>query len=168
MRSAIQESREFGANPRLYIKADDRSSFGDVSALMNYGTATGFWKMAFVARRGDAAHPDGLTQCQAIEFMRTCPCAGIDEWGGYKDIPELRVDIGPSRGGSDEGVILHNAKEVNLAGIDSEFCELALNPGLAGESVNVSATMDAPYGTVVKVMDVLRKHGFWRIYLFTM
>ena len=172
VRSAMRRRfMQHGANwkfPRLFIKADERCLFGDVSALLNLGTESGFNKMTFVTRHGDAAHSDGLAQCQALEFMRPCPCAEIDEWGGYKDIPEMRIDIGPSQGGSDDGGIIHNGKVVRLEQLDSGFGELARNPDFANESVNLSATMDAPYGTVVKVMDVLRKHGFWRIYLFTM
>ncbi len=172
VRSAMRRRfMQHGANwkfPRLFIKADERCLFGDVSALLNLGTQSGFKKMTFVTRCGDAAHSDGLAQCQVIEFMRPCPCAEIDEWGGYKDIPEMCIDIWPRQGGLDDGVIFHNGKVVRLERLDSEFGELAHNPDFANESCIINATMDAPYGTVVKVMDVLRKHGFWRIYLFTM
>ena len=45
---------------------------------------------------------------------------------------------------------------------------MAKDPAIAGKGVCMKCAENSPYCTFVKIMDILYKHGFKRIYVFTL
>ena len=173
---------------RCYIKADARCKFKDFSDLVDQCTRYGLWRLSAVAGNSAANQTNDATQLLAFEFFRPCPCFSEeeanepcfidlceDEVCEFEDNDEsdyaigsrLQVDICPSVDGSDDGIVLWRRKKVSLEELDSAFGEMAGNPAISGKGVCMKCFEDSPYKTFVKVLDVLYKHGFKRVYVFT-
>lgn len=174
---------------RCYIKADARCKFKDFSDLVDRCTATGLWRLSVVARDGAAMPADGRPQLLAFAFLRPCPCRSEEEANEpclielceddlyecedndeseYALARRLQIEIGPSADGDDDGVVVWCRKGVSLAKLDSAFRAMADNPAVGGTGVCLKCCGNAPYKTFVNVLDVLYKHGFKRVYVFTL
>ena len=174
---------------RCYIKADARCKFKDFSDLVDQCTRWGLWRLSAVAGNSAANQTNDATQLLAFGFFRPCPCFSEEEANEpcfielceddvceFEDNDEsdraigsrLQVDICPSVDGSDDGIVLWRRKKVSLEELDSAFGEMAGNPAISGKGVCMKCIEDSPYKTFVKVLDVLYKHGFKRVYVFTL
>ena len=174
---------------RCYIKADARCKFKDFSDLVDQCTRWGLWRLSAVAGNSAANQTNDATQLLAFGFFRPCPCFSEEEANEpcfielceddvceFEDNDEsdraigsrLQVDICPSVDGSDDGIVLWRRKKVSLEELDSAFGEMAGNPAISGKGVCMKCIKDSPYKTFVKVLDVLYKHGFKRVYVYTL
>lgn len=174
---------------RCYIKADARCKFKDFSDLVNQCNSSGLWRLSAVAGNSAANQTNDATQLLAFEFLWPCPCFFEEEANEpclielceddvceFEDNDEsdyaigsrLQIDIGPSADGSDDGIVVWRRKRVSLEELDSAFGEMAGNPAISGKGICMKCCEDSPYKTFVKVLDVLYKHGFKRVYVFTL
>ena len=169
--------------PLCFIKADSRCTFRNVSDVFDLCSSAGAWKLSVVARRGDDD-----TKSVYFKLRRPCPCHAPeedahlfydcpydedDESDGECDDQQslgrlLTIEVGPRFEGESEGAILRLRRRTSLAELDSAFGEMAKDPAIAGKSVCMKCTENSPYSTFVKIMDILYKHGFKRIYVFTL
>ena len=124
----------------------------------------------------------------SFNILRPCPCPAQEEDAHlfydclYDEDDEsdgecdaqlrlgrlLTIEVGPRFEGESEGAILRLRRRTSLAELDSAFGEMAKDPAIAGKSVCMKCTENSPYSTFVKIMDILYKHGFKRIYVFTL
>ena len=174
---------------RCYIKADARCKFKDFSDLVNQCNSSGLWRFFAVAGNSAANQTNDATQLLAFEFLWPCPCffeeaanepclieLCEDDVCEFEDNDEsdyaigsrLQIYIGPSADGSDDGIVVWRRKRVSLEELDSAFGEMAGNPAISGKGICMKCFQDSPYKTFVKVLDVLYKHGFKRVYVFTL
>lgn len=169
--------------PLCFIKADSRCTFRNVSDVFDLCSSAGAWKLSVVARRGDDD-----TKSVYFKLRRPCPCHAPeedahlfydcpydedDESDGECDDQQslgrlLTIEVGPRFEGESEGAILRLRRRTSLAELDSAFGEMAKDPAIAGKSVCMKCTENSPYSTFVKIMDILYKHGFKRVYVFTL
>ena len=161
--------------PLCFIKADSRCTFRNVSDVFDLCSSAGAWKLSVVARRGDDD-----TKSVYFKLRRPCPCHAPEEDAHlFYDCPYdeddqqslgrlLTIEVGPRFEGESEGAILRLRRRTSLAELDSAFGEMAKDPAIAGKSVCMKCTENSPYSTFVKIMDILYKHGFKRIYVFTL
>ena len=161
--------------PLCFIKADSRCTFRNVSDVFVLCSSAGAWKLSVVARRGDDD-----TKSVYFKLRRPCPCHAPEEDAHlFYDCPYdeddqqslgrlLTIEVGPRFEGESEGAILRLRRRTSLAELDSAFGEMAKDPAIAGKSVCMKCTENSPYSTFVKIMDILYKHGFKRIYVFTL
>ena len=161
--------------PLCFIKADSRCTFRNVSDVFDLCSSAGAWKLSVVARRGDDD-----TKSVYFKLRRPCPCPAPEEDAHlFYDCPYdeddqqslgrlLTIEVGPRFEGESEGAIFRLRRRTSLAELDSAFGEMAKDPAIAGKSVCMKCTENSPYSTFVKIMDILYKHGFKRIYVFTL
>ncbi len=186
IRAAV--SRSIAADPRqedppCFIKADVRCTFRNVSDVFDSCCESGLWNMSVVARRGGDD-----TKCVSFKLRRPCPCPAPEEDAHlFYDCPYdeddepdgecddqlrlgrlLTIEVGPRFEGESEGEIIRLRRRTSLAELDSAFGEMAKDPAIAGKSVCMKCAENSPYSTFVKVMDILYKHGFKRVYVFTL
>ena len=166
--------------PPCFIKADSKCTFRNVSDVFDLCTASGAWNLSVVARLGG-----GDTKSVSFRLRRPCPCHAPkedehlfydfedDESDGECD-DQLRlgrlltIEVGPRVNGESEGAIMRLRRRTSLAELDSAFGEMAKDPAIAGKGVCMRCEPESPYSTFVKIMDILYKHGFKRVYVFTM
>jgi biopolymer transport protein ExbD len=176
---------------RCYIKADARCKFKGFSDLVNQCNSSGLWRLFAVAGNSAANQTNDATQLLAFEFLWPCPCFSEEEANEpclielelceddvceFEDNDEsdyaigsrLQIYIGPSADGSDDGIVVWRRKRVSLEELDSAFGEMSGNPAISGKGICMKCFEDSPYKTFVKVLDVLYKHGFKRVYVFTL
>ena len=187
IRAAV--SRSIAADPRqedppCFIKADVRCTFRNVSDVFDSCCESGLCNMSVVARRGGDD-----TKCVSFKLRRPCPCLAPEEDAHlfYEDClydeddesdgecddqlrlgRRLTIEVGPRFEGESEGAIMRLRRRTSLAELDSAFCEMAKDPAIAGKGVGMKCAENSPYSTFVKVMDILYKHGFKRVYVSTL
>ena len=192
IRAAV--SRSIAADPRqedppCFIKADVRCTFRNVSDVFDSCSAAGAWNLSVVARRGGVAVTDCREKLVSFNILRPCPCPAQEEDAHlfYEDClydeddesdgecdDQLRlgrlltIEVGPRFEGESEGAIMRLRRRTSLAELDSAFCEMAKDPAIAGKGVCMKCAENSPYCTFVKIMDILYKHGFKRVYVFTL
>ena len=150
---------------RCYIKADARCRFKEFSDLLDLCSRSGVCRFSVVARSGTAMQDRGGPQLLALAFLR--PCLRCPEEERFAD--GFRVEIAPSRHDKGNGVVVWCGKCVLLAELDSELGWLANNPSVGGgKGVCLKCCESAPYKTFVNVLEVLYKHGFKRVSVFTL
>ena len=170
--------------PPCFIKADAKCTFRNVSDVFDLCSSAGAWKLSVVARRGEDD-----AKSVSFKLRRPCPCPAPeeDEHLFYDDCPYdeddesdgecddqlrlgrlLTIEVGPRFEGESEGAIIRLRRRTSLAELDSAFGEMAKDPAIAGKSVCMKCAENSPYSTFVKVMDILYKHGFKRVYVFTL
>ena len=76
--------------------------------------------------------------------------------------------VGPSADGTLDGVIVYCDKRVSLAELDDILANLAGNPETKGKAVAIKCAEDSPHKALVTVLDILYKHNFKRVYLWTL
>ena len=171
-------------DPPCFIKADVRCTFRNVSDVFDSCCESGLWNMSVVARRGGDD-----TKCVSFKLRRPCPCPAQEEDAHlfYEDClydeddesdgecdDQLRlgrlltIEVGPRFEGESEGAIMRLRRRTSLAELDSAFGEMAKDPAIAGKGVCMKCAENSPYCTFVKIMDILYKHGFKRVYVFTL
>ena len=176
-------------DPPCFIKADVRCTFRNVSDVFNSCCESGLWNMSVVARRGGVAVTDCREKLVSFNILRPCPCPAQEEDAHlfyedclYDEDDEsdgecddqlklgrlLTIEVGPRFEGESEGAIMRLRRRTSLAELDSAFCEMAKDPAIAGKGVCMKCAENSPYCTFVKIMDILYKHGFKRVYVFTL
>ena len=170
-----------------FIRADMECSHRCVASLINRFTERGIWDISIVAR---ASGDSGDSQLVTFKILRTCPCAGcvpeedihIFDEGEPLDEEDLSIRytaplslgqrltflVGPSADGTLDGVIVYCDKRVSLAELDDILANLAGNPETKGKAVAIKCAEDSPHKALVNVLDILYKHNFKRVYLWTL
>ena len=170
-----------------FIRADMECSHRCVASLINRFTERGIWDISIVAR---ASGDSGDSQLVTFKILRTCPCVGcvpeedihIFDEGEPLDEEDLSIRytaplslgqrltflVGPSADGTLDGVIVYCDKRVSLAELDDILANLAGNPETKGKTVAIKCAEDSPHKALVNVLDILYKHNFKRVYLWTL
>ena len=170
-----------------FIRADMECSHRCVASLINRFTERGIWDISIVAR---ASGDSGDSQLVTFKILRTCPCVGcvpeedahiFDEGEPFdeEDVSihykktfslgqRLTFVVGPSADGSLDGAIVYCDKRVSLAELDGILTNLAESPETAGKAVSIKCADNSPHKALVNVLDILYKHNFKRVYLWTL
>ena len=170
-----------------FIRADMECSHRCVASLINRFTERGIWDISIVAR---ASGDSGDSQLVTFKILRTCPCVGcvpeedihIFDEGEPLDEEDLSIRytaplslgqrltflVGPSADGTLDGVIVYCDKRVSLAELDDILANLAGNPETKGKAVAIKCAEESPHKALVDVLDILYKHNFKRVYLWTL
>ena len=170
-----------------FIRADMECSHRCVASLINRFTERGIWDISIVAR---ASGDSGDSQLVTFKILRTCPCVGcvpeedahiFDEGEPFdeEDVSihykktfslgqRLTFVVGPSADGSLDGALIYCDKRVILAELDDILANLAGNPETKGKTVAIKCAEDSPHKALVNVLDILYKHNFKRVYLWTL
>ena len=170
-----------------FIRADMECSHRCVASLINRFTERGIWDISIVAR---ASGDSGDSQLVTFKILRTCPCVGcvpeedihIFDEGEPLDEEDLSIRytaplslgqrltfwVGPSADGSLDGAIVYCDKRVSLAELDGILANLAGNPETRGKAVSIKCAEESPHKALVNVLDILYKHNFKRVYLWTL
>ena len=170
-----------------FIRADMECSHRCVASLINRFTERGIWDISIVAR---ASGDSGDSQLVTFKILRTCPCVGcvpeedahIFDEGEPFDEEDVSIHckktfslgqrltfwVEPSADGSLDGAIVYCDKRVILAGLDDILANLAGNPETKGKTVAIKCAEDSPHKALVNVLDILYKHNFKRVYLWTL
>ena len=170
-----------------FIRADMECSHRCVASLINRFTERGIWDISIVAR---ASGDSGDSQLVAFKILRTCPCVGcvseedihIFDEGEPLDEEDLSIRytaplslgqrltfwVGPSADGSLDGAIVYCDKWVSLSELDGILTNLAEIPETAGKAVSIKCADNSPHKALVSVLDILYKHNFKRVYLWTL
>ena len=170
-----------------FIRADMECSHRCVASLINRFTERGIRDISIVAR---ASGDSGDSQLVTFKILRTCPCVGcvpkedahIFDEGEPFDEEDVSIHykktfslgqrltflVGPSADGTLDGVIVYCDKRVSLAELDDILANLAGNPETKGKTVAIKCAEDSPHKALVNVLDILYKHNFKRVYLWTL
>ena len=170
-----------------FIRADMECSHRCVASLINRFTERGIWDISIVAR---ASGDSGDSQLVTFKILRTCPCVGcvpeedahiFDEGEPFdeEDVSihykktfslgqRLTFVVGPSADGSLDGALIYCDKRVSLAELDGNLTNLAEGPETAGKAVSIKCADNSPHKALVNVLDILYKHNFKRVYLWTL
>ena len=170
-----------------FIRADMECSHRCVASLINRFTERGIWDISIVAR---ASGDSGDSQLVTFKILRTCPCVGcvpeedahIFDEGEPFDEEDVSIHckktfslgqrltfwVGPSADGSLDGAIVYCDKRVSLAELDGILANLAGNPETRGKAVSIKCAEESPHKALVNVLDILYKHNFKRVYLWTL
>ena len=170
-----------------FIRADMECSHRCVASLINRFTERGIWDISIVAR---ASGDSGDSQLVTFKILRTCPCVGcvpeedahIFDEGEPFDEEDVSIHckktfslgqrltflVGRSVDGSLDGALVYCDKRVSLAELDDILANLARNPETKGKAVAIKCTEGSPHKALVNVLDILYKHNFKRVYLWTL
>lgn len=170
-----------------FIRADMECSHRCVASLINGFTGCGIWDISIVARA--SGDPDD-SQLVSFKILRSCPCCHLEVdthlFEGVVEEPfdeedlsihytkpfslgqRLTFLVGPSADGTLDGVIVYCDKRVSLAELDDILANLAGNPETKGKAVAIKCAEDSPHKALVTVLDILYKHNFKRVYLWTL
>ncbi len=168
-----------------FISADMECSHRCVASLIDGFTGRGIWDISVVAR--ESSDP-GYPQLTSFKVLRPCPCVPpeedlhIFEEEDPLDEENLSVHytkplslgkrltfwVGRSADGSLDGALVYCDKRVSLAELDAILANLAGNPETKGKTVAIKCTEDSPHKALVDVLDILYKHNFKRVYLWTL
>ena len=170
-----------------FIRADMECSHRCVASLINGFTGCGIWDISIVARA--SGDPDD-SQLVSFKILRSCPCCHLEVdthlFEGVVEEPfdeedlsihytkpfslgqRLTFLVGPSADGTLDGVIVYCDKRVSLAELDDILANLAGNPETKGKTVAIKCAEDSPHKALVTVLDILYKHNFKRVYLWTL
>ena len=170
-----------------FIRADMECSHRCVASLINRFTERGIWDISIVAR---ASGDSGDSQLVTFKILRTCPCVGcvpeedahIFDEGEPFDEEDVSIHykktfslgqrltfwVGPSADGSLDGAIVYCDKWVSLSELDGILTNLAEIPETAGKAVSIKCAENSPHKALVSVLDILYKHNFKRVYLWTL
>ena len=168
-----------------FIRADMECSHHCVASLINGFTGRGIWDVSIVAR--ESSDP-GNSRLVSFKILRPCPCVTpeedmhifeeeepLDEEGlpihytkPFSLGQRLTFWVGPSADGSLDGAIVYCDKLVYLAELDDILANLAETPETKGKAVAIKCSEKSPHKALVNVLDILYKHNFKRVYLWTM
>ena len=170
-----------------FIRADMECSHRCVASLINGFTGCGIWDISIVARA--SGDPDD-SQLVSFKILRSCPCCHLEVdthlFEGVVEEPfdeedlsihytkpfslgqRLTFLVGPSADGALDGVIVYCDKRVSLAELDDVLTNLAENPETKGKTVAIKCAEESPHKALVDVLDILYKHNFKRVYLWTL
>ena len=170
-----------------FIRADMECSHRYVASLINRFTERGIWDISIVAR---ASGDSDDSQLVAFKILRTCPCVGcvpeedahiFDEGDPFdeEDVSihykktfslgqRLTFCVGRSVDGSLDGALIYCDKLVSCAELDDILVNLAENSETAGKAVSIKCAENSPHKALVNVLDILYKHNFKRVYLWTL
>ena len=170
-----------------FIRADMECSHRCVASLINRFTERGIWDISIVAR---ASGDSGDSQLVSFKILRSCPCVGcvpeedahIFDEGEPFDEEDVSIHykktfslgqrltfwVGPSADGSLDGAIVYCDKWISLSELDGVLTNLAEIPETAGKAVSIKCADNSPHKALVSVLDILYKHNFKRVYLWTL
>ena len=170
-----------------FIRADMACSHRCVASLINSFSERGMWDVSIVAR---ASGDSDDSQLVSFKALRTCSCCHPEEdthlFEGVVDEPfdeedlsfhytkpfslgkRLTFWVGRSADGSLDGALVYCDKRVSLAELDDILANLAGNPETKGKTVAIKCAEDSPHKALVTVLDILYKHNFKRVYLWTL
>ena len=168
-----------------FIRADMACCHRCVASLINSFSERGMWDVSIVAR---ASGDSDDSQLVSFKALRTCPCVPpeedlhIFEEEDPLDEEDLSIRyteplslgkrltfwVGRSADGSLDGALVYCDKRVSLAELDDILANLAGNPETKGKTVAIKCAEDSPHKALVDVLDILYKHNFKRVYLWTL
>lgn len=168
-----------------FIRADMACSHRCVASLINGFTGRGIWDISVVAR--ESSDPD-YPQLTSFKVLRPCPCVPPEEdlhiFEEVEPVDEedlsiryteplslgkrLTFWVGRSADGSLDGALVYCDKRVTLAELDDILANLAGNPETRGKAVSIKCAEESPHKALVDVLDILYKHNFKRVYLWTL
>ncbi len=170
-----------------FIRADMACSHRCVASLINGFTGCGIWDISIVARA--SGDPDD-SQLVSFKILRSCSCCHpeedthlfeevVDEPFDEEDLSfhytkpfslwkRLTFWVGRSVDGSLDGALVYCDKRVSLAELDAILANLAESPETAGKTVAIKCADNSPHKALVDVLDILYKHNFKRVYLWTL
>ena len=156
-----------------------------MASLINGFTGRGIWDISVVAR--ESSDPD-YPQLTSFKVLRPCPCVPPEEdlhiFEEVEPVDEedlsihytkpfslgqrLTFLVGPSADGTLDGALVSCDKRVSLAELDAILANLAESPETAGKTVAIKCEEESPHKALVNVLDILYKHNFKRVYLWTL
>ena len=168
-----------------FICADMECSHRCVASLIDGFNGRGIWNISIVARGSGGLDDSRLT---SFKVLRPCPCVPPEEdlhiFEEEEPIDEedlsvhytkplslgrrLTFCVGPSVDGSLDGVLVYCDKRVSLAELGAIMTNLAENPETKGKTVAIKCDDNSPHKALVDVLDILYKHNFKRVYLWTL
>ncbi|MBQ3809092.1 MAG: hypothetical protein II840_14190 [Kiritimatiellae bacterium] len=167
-----------------FIGADMECSHRCVVSLINGLNSYGIWDILIVARESGEADDVRL-----VSFKILRPYPGVypeedlhlvtEEPFDEEDLSihytkpfslgqRLTFLVGRSVDGSLDGALVYCDKRVSLAELDDILANLAGNPETKGKTVAIKCTEGSPHKALVNVLDILYKHNFKRVYLWTL
>jgi len=176
--------RFHGNGLAAFIGADMACRHHYVASLISGFTGCGIWDISIVARA--SGDPD---DSQLVSFKILRPYPGIppeEDMHVFTEEPfdeedlsihytkpfslgqRLTFWVGRSADGSLDGALVYCDKRVTLAELDDILANLAGNPETKGKTVAIKCAEDSPHKALVNVLDILYKHNFKRVYLWTL
>ena len=167
-----------------FIGADMECSHRCVASLINGLNSYGIWDILIVARESGEADDARL-----VSFKILRPYPGVYPEEDLHVVTEEPFDeedlsihytkpfslgqrltflVGRSVDGSLDGALVYCDKRVSLAELDDILANLAGNPETKGKTVAIKCTEGSPHKALVNVLDILYKHNFKRVYLWTL
>ena len=166
-----------------FIRADMECSHRSVASLIDVFIGCGIWNISILGRTSSESDDSRLV---AFKLLRHFP--GVlpeedrhiveEEPFDEEDLSihyvkpfslgqRLTFWIGRRVDGSLDGAIVYCDKLVSLAELDGILAKLAADPETKGKTVAVRCAEDSPHKALVDVLDILCKHNFKRVYLWT-